>query len=365
MKQNLMKKSILLLLVFFTVPIISAQEMDCDQKVKKLLIEKIKSFNSKDLVPYYAEKENKWGYMHRVSKKIITKPIMKDPYFFKPEIHFYYCFDTNGLENGCSGRIMGSKDKYRIESLKNAEYQVYDVAYGGNEETKRTYKSKIKDAINGFEVDTEGRLTYFNSKFYNKEKDEPFITQVLSFKDKFYGITKTTEDKKEYYTVINQDGTEFPGFKKLEYYPVLKQTYSDDKDLWFLIKSNEGKYFYKSLFENKSLDYAIDDSTVYGENQTQSFGYVIFSMNDKKGLFDLTTMSWRIEPSDKNDFSSLFYASAEPLSYNYDKTDFNYSTDVTISSEMIKENRAKSYIYIQSSKDYFYDLNLNSYKPKK
>lgn len=356
-------RNLLVMFIFYTLHI-SAQEMTCNEKIETQFIKKIKPFNSKDLIPYFSEKENKWGYFDRTTKKIITKPIMKEPCFFKPDIKFYYSFETNGLENGCSGKILGSKDNYKIESLSNAEYQSYAVE-DENPATKKTYKSMIKEDINGFEVDENGKLTNFNSKFYNEKNDEPAIQNIIFFKNNYYAITEVLENGKSYFSIINKEGQEFSNYKKIEYYPRLKQIYSDDTDLWFLTKTNNGKYIFKSLLNNIQLEYAFDDYTIYGENQEQSLGYVIYTVDKKNGVFDLTTMKWKIKPSDKNDFSYIYYASSEPLSYSYQEDELRYKNYVIISNKDIYENRKRSNIYIQSSRDVFYDLELKPYKPKK
>lgn len=355
---------IISIIILYSVHIY-AQNMKCNEKIESQFINKIQKYNSKDLIPYYSEKDNKWGYFIRTSKKIVTKPIMKEPYFFKPNIEFYYSFETDGLENGCNGKILGSKGKFKIEWSQDASYQVFEAAYNGKPEPKKNYTTLISDEISGFEVDSSGKLTKFNSKFYDAKKEEPTFGQIIFFRNTYYAITKLTENDKSFYSIINQDGKTFKNFDKTEFYPMLKQIYSDDKDLWFLCKTKNGKYIYKSLLNNIQLEDAIDDDTVYGERQAQNFGYVICTVNKKNGVFDLTTMKWKIKPSSKNDFMYLHYASSEPLLYSYKKEEWTYRTDVIISNKDIEENRKNSYIYIQTSKNHFYDLNLKLYKASK
>lgn len=359
-----MIKKYLMFLLLFTAVTSSAQENTCDKKVNNLLIDKVKSFNSKDLIPYFSEKENKWGYMDRVSKKIITTPIFNAVYFFQPYLQFESSFEDDQLTKGCNGKIAGSSENYTVKSLKTTDYQAYTMPFDGYEEVKKNYQSMIKNTISGFELDADGKVSFLNSKFYDEANDKSLILEVFQFKNKYYAITKTVERKKEYYNVIDQKGNGFAGFKKLEPYPRLKQIYSNDKDVWFLLEINNNKYVYRSLFENRQLNDTIDDRTVYGQNQTQSLGYVIYTSNKKKGVFDLTTMNWRIPPSEKNDFSYLYYSCSDPLLYSYDKKEYSYRTDVILSSKMINENRAKSYIYIQTSNKDFYDLDFKIYIPE-
>jgi hypothetical protein len=90
-KVSIMTKTRILLAIFILHTFhIKAQELlSCTERVTMQLINKIKKYNSKDLIPYYSEKENRWGYFHRSTKKIITKPLMQDAYFFKPFVFFY------------------------------------------------------------------------------------------------------------------------------------------------------------------------------------------------------------------------------------------------------------------------------------
>lgn len=362
-KTKIMVKIRILISIFILYSVHThAQNMNCNEKIESQFINKIQNYNSKDLIPYYSEKDNKWGYFIRTSKKIVTKPIMNKPYFFKPNIEFYYSFETDGSENGCNGKILGSKDKFKIEWSQDASYQVFATDYSRKYEFKRKYSTLISDDISGFEVDSSGKLTKFNSKFYDVNKEVPTINQIIFFRNNYYAITEVIEDDKRFYSIINQDGKTFENFDKIEFYPMLKQRYTDDTDLWFLCETKNGKYIYKSLLNNLQLEDEIDDETVYGERQDQSFGYVIYTVNKKKGVFDLTTMKWKIKPSSKNDFIYLYYASSEPLLYSYKQEKGTYRTDVIISNKDIEENRKNSYIYIQTSKNHFYDLNLKLYK---
>jgi hypothetical protein len=358
------KKIYILAVIIFYAMSINAQDIECNKKVETQLKNKIKPFKSIDLIPYYSEKEKKWGYFHRLTKKIITKPIMDSPYFFEPNINFSHCFETNGLENGCDGRILGSKDNYKIELSENAQYQYPEESYT-SVSTEKKFKSRVKDDINGFEVDENGVLTNFNHKFYDEENDKILIRKIIFFKNIYYAIITLYESGKNYFSIINQDGQEFFNFKKTECYPSLKQIYTNDSDLWFLTQTKNGKYTYKSLLNNIQLELAFDSDAIYGENQEQSFGYVIYTLDKKPGVLDLTTMKWKINPSENNDFQYLFFASSEPLSYSYKKDEWTYKPDAIISNKDIEDNRKKSYLYIQSSKNAFYDLELKIYKQKK
>lgn len=358
-----MKNLIVILLTLLSLNV-TAQSMTCEEKVTKLLINKIAPFQSNDLIPYYSKKENKWGYFHRKTKKIITEPLFSDAFFFNPYINFYYSLEIKG-EDGCNGKIYGSSDNYKTEKIEGSKYGLFGVSDDGNENKKKTFKNFIKEDISGFEVDDFGKLTYFNPKFYNSQNDEPAIREIIHFKGEYYGIVFVIENDNSFYTIINQKGNPCPNFEKIEFYPNKKQTYTNENDIWFFIKTGEDEYIFKSLLKGEQLKETFNSSSNW-QNHLQSIAYAVFTTKKgENGILDLTTMQWKINPSVKNDFLYLKYSSLAPLSYNYEKEEHSYNPSIDAPIEMINENRKKAYIYIQNSKNNFYDLDLNLYKPAK
>lgn len=353
------------ILGFFSIFSIAvwAQNESCEEKVKTLLIDKIKDYPSNQLIPYYSENDEKWGYFDRKSKIKITEPIMRDANFFHPHINLYYSLETNGHENGCTGKIMGSKEHYRIESISESDYQIYELMMQPESIVKKTFKDKVNNTINGFEVDANGKLTTFNPKFYNEEKDQPNIFDLFQFKNNHYAIVSIKDCNETFYQVINQKGETFSGFEKFKNYPHRKQSYTHENDLWFLIETSENQFIFRSLFEGKQFP-DIFDNTDNWENFAQTIGYAIMSTNNKKGILDLTTMKWKVKPTANNDFWYLNYSSLEPLAINYDKDEYSYNPNIIIPTQMIKENRKSTHIYLQNSINSFYDLRMKLYKPK-
>lgn len=357
-----MKNYLLGLCVFLSVAV-WGQNVSCEEKVKTLLIDKIKDYPSNQLIPYYSENDGKWGYFDRKSKRKITEPVLRDAAFFHPHINLYYSLETNGQENGCTGKIMGSKENYQLENIYESDYQIYEAMMPPESMVKKSFKDKVDSAIGGFEVDEKGRLTTFNPKFYNAEKDQPNIFDIFQFKNNHYAIVSIKDNNGSFYQVINQKGETFSGFERLKNYPHRKQSYSHENDLWFLIATSENQFAFKSLFEGKQFDDTFDNTDNW-ENFAQTIGYAVMSTNNKKGVLDLTTMKWKVKPAASNDFWYLNYSSLEPLAINYDKDEYSYNSTIIIPTDMIKKNRKNTHIYLQNSKNSFYNLKMKLYEPK-
>jgi len=337
---------ILICVLLLSINLVNAQDMNCHEKVETLLIEKVKNYNSKDLIPYYSEKQKQWGFFDRNTGKILTEPILSRATFFNPNLELYYNFKPDESLDYCNGKIYGSSFSYEVISTEETGFTLPTVE-GPIDIEKNKYKIFEKNSINGFEVDEYGNLSYFNSKFYDVENDSPLIVEIIPFKNKYYALTKVIENEKHYYTFIDQNGEELTNFQKTKYYPNVKPIFSNDDDIWVLLKSSDGKYVYKSLFKNKTFKDSFDDDTIYGRDQSQNLGYVIYTVNNKNGVLDLTTMEWKIKPTNKIKFSYIEYASSSVLD-----------------SKDIEQNRRNSNIYLQTNNHKFYDLNLKLYKPK-
>ncbi|MEG1376994.1 MAG: hypothetical protein RSC81_07965 [Myroides sp.] len=357
-----MKNYLLGLCSFFSIAV-WAQNVSCEEKAKTMLIEKIKNYPSNQLIPYYSEKDDQWGYFDRKSKRKITEPVLREADFFHSHINLYYSLETNGQENGCTGKIMGSKEGYRLENFYESDYQIYETMMPAESMAKKTFKDKVNSAVNGFEVDENRNLTAFNPKFYNEEKDQPNIYDIFQFKGEHYAVVSFKNNTEAFCSVINQKGETFPGFEKLKNYPHRKQTYSHETDLWFLIETGENQFIFKSLFTGKQFADTFDNIDNW-ENFAQTIGYAIMRTNNKKGVLDLTTMKWKVKPAASNNFWYLNYSSLEPLAINYDKDEYSYNPTIIVPTEMIKNNRKNTYIYIHNSKNSFYDLNMKLYEPK-
>ena len=342
-----MKKIILLSCLLF-LSNLHSQELTCEQKVKKFLIDKIKKYKSDELLPYYSKKENKWGFFDMKSKIKVTKPIFMEGNFFSPNLYIYYSLDTNGRENGCDGKISGSSSNYKITNIKGSSYEPSLSEYVPV--LALDYKKYIDDSTSGFEVDNNNKIIKFNSKFYNNETSIPIDLDPIYLKGNFYTVINYKINDISTFSIINQNGETVSGFENSSknLYPI--NSFSDSDDVLILIPNLNNTYKLKSLLKNLDLIENINDSFI-GDNNIKKLGYSLLKVNDEMGIFDFTTMNWKIKPDSKNDFSVLYYSSLEEIT----------------KQETIKgviENRKKVKIFIQNSKNEFYDLDMKLYKPK-
>ena len=339
-----MKKIILLSCLLF-LSNLHSQELTCEQKVKKFLIDKIKKYKSDELIPYYSKKENKWGFFDMKSKIKVTKPIFKNAKFFFPKLYMFYDLEINNKENGCKGLVSGSNKKYKIIEIQKSDYQNYDMKE--QPLTQIDYSKLIDNSISGFEVENN-KIIKFNSKFYNAESNEPINLNPIFFKGKFYTFINEIINSVNYYSIINQKGKKIPGFENLSSYIYQTNLYEDANDIWFQIVKDNKNLKIKSLLENIELE---DNFSDFNNYFPSSISYAILKIDNKLGIFDFTTMSWKIKPDSKNDFLDLHYSSLEEI-----------PEQKTIKG--ILENRKKVKIFIQNSKNEFYDLDMKIYKPK-
>ena len=331
-----MKKIILISCLLF-LSNLHSQELTCEQKVKKFLIDKIKKYKSDELIPYYSKKENKWGFFDMKSKIKVTKPIFLNELFFDPKIESYGAFETKEKEMGCDFSLSGSHENYKISEIKALNIV--------QSEPEIDYSKLINNTISGFEVDNN-RIIKFNVKFYNSEINRPIMSlNPILLKGKFYSIIYEQTDKP--YSIINQEGKKMPGFENSISYFTQLASFEDADDILFQIKKDKNVSKIKSFLNNKELP---DNFTSINEN-SRDIGYSILSVDNKLGIFDFTTMSWKIKPDSKNDFSDLYYTSLEEV-----------SEQKTIKG--VLENRKKVKIFIKNSKNEFYDLDMKIYKPK-
>lgn len=69
-----------------------------------------------NLVPFAGN--GKWGYLDRITKKIMVKPVMQNPEFFNPDIKVFY--NREFVDISGDGKIS-------IEQPSENAYQSYDV----------------------------------------------------------------------------------------------------------------------------------------------------------------------------------------------------------------------------------------------
>ncbi|MDR0194567.1 MAG: hypothetical protein LBI73_05535 [Myroides sp.] len=353
-----MFKKIAILLVLSTMTSVAQErgkEKECQVFIQKNLVDKVKGYSSKDLIPYFSEEEWKWGYMDKVSKKKLTTAFMESVRFFTP--NFYVGFRDIRVfpkDLDCAGLVKGSEGGYDSSKFTDSSYSqgeyVADVAMGSS----RNYVHMVNDTISGFKVDANGSLIEFNPKYYDKKYRDTKIQNVFELDGKYYALVDLRDDKDYHYSVINENGEAVKGFENITTLVSVNIRYSTDTDVWFSIENENGDYDIKSLKIGKVIG-----SSKRGLDNTRNYmGYEIVSVGNKKGLLDATTMQWKIMPSETNDFEEVYFSSTKVIEQEF------WSKRV-IPIEVITQNREKANIYILNKKKTFYDLDMKEYKPKK
>ncbi len=356
-----MYKILLALIIIIPLNMFS-QKSGCEEKLEAQLLRKIKPYKSKNLVPYYSEKDEKWGFLHKESRKKITTPIFKKPIFFNPRLVADYAFETKDNEDGCYTILEGSKNNYDVYHVSEGDYGISERVYHNESfEEAGNNKEMINNDIFGFEVNEQGVITSYNNTYYDFNNNKARIDKyAIKYKEKYYAVVNKHKNFVTTYSIIDQDGNVIEGFENMRSRPIYKYTFATPEDLWFLIEieNNSLGYVYRSINKKESTEkfkhpYSM---TIF----PKTIGYAILRTESGHGVLDLITMKWKIEPSSENVFYALDYASSELL------LDKNYPEHIVpeISSEKINENRKKSNIYILNSNKQFYDLDLNLYTAK-
>lgn len=334
-----------------------AQQATCTDIAEQYLIKKVKGYSSMDLIPYYSKKEDRWGYMDRISKKKLTEPIFSSPEFFSPTINPHSI--SNSKKNSewrCRGEIKGSKDHYDTSDFVNIFFEEPEVAMRKNID-RIDYTKMFDSSIEGFKVNTAENLVAFNPKFYNSETKEPILRDISTYQDEHYAkLIVSIIDYNYRFSIINSKGEAIEGFKDIDSYPISVPRFTDNNGLWFGLKEPNDEYLLKDAISNKVIGKIKDRYEI--ENRLSSFlGYAIVSLDKNTGVLDLTTMEWKIKPDAKNNFTKLYYSSLEELDSKMIKNDL-------YSLEVLESNRKKANVYILTADNYFYDLEMNSYQVK-
>ncbi|WP_158655326.1 hypothetical protein [Flavivirga eckloniae] len=356
-----MYKILLALIIIFPLNVFS-QKLGCKEKLEAQLLSKIKPYKSKNLVPYYLEKDKKWGFLHKESRKKITEPIFKKPIFFNPRLVADHAFETKGNEDGCYTILHGSKKNYDVYYVSEGDYGISEQVHNESFKEAGNNREMINNDISGFEVNEKGAIISYNSKYYDFNNNKARIDRyAIKFNEKYYAVVNKHENYTTTYSIINQDGNVIEGFENMRKRPIYKYTFATPEDLWFLIEieNNSLGYVFRSVNQKESTEKFKHPYSMTILPKT--IGYAILVTEKGYGVMDLTTMEWRIEPSSENVFYALYYASSELL------LDKNYPEHIIpeIPVEKINENRKKSNIYILNSKEQFYDLDLNLYTVKR
>jgi len=348
----MMKKKILVCLVLAQGLLLCAQENEYQKKAQEIVINPIKEYASNELIPYYASKDQKWGYMDRNSKKKLTKPFTSEPLFFHPNLELSL-FQRELTDLDSYGTIKGSTFNY--DSSDFGKIRLMEPEIDCIDRSKTDDSHLLKESIAGFEVDNQGELSAIGAAYFDSELKKKTIIELIVFQNQYRAIINHHKNDTSTYSIINQEGETIKGFEHITAYPETVTRYTAQKDVWMYVKEGD-KFKIKGLFSGEEKG-VFDDEFHNGSYKNYSgLGYTIARMNGQDGVLDLLTMEWKIKPSKANKFKALFYSTLKELDGNPEQT--------PISTEVVEYNRKHSYIYILNDKNTFYDLEMNEYKPK-
>ena len=319
-----MKKIITVILI--SIYSLNLQSQDCNLIAKKI-IQKIRLYQTDELLTYYDKVSKKWGFMSKKGE-ILTQPLCMEASNFESDNETFYLYNYSN----CVIKIDLKKFTYKTNRVeKNIEnyYTPYTSTNIVMDSIFKGFKVQVSQSIdlkNG-EINKFGDITSY-SNYYSEVND------LFYYKNKFYAVATLTKNKTK--GIIDEEGNIINGFdfkfksiKLLEYYKG-----EDKNEPWFYFENNEQVKGFINLEGSTILKDEILSHCNY------SFDYYSIQKNeDKSGLLDLRTLKWVIKPQTKLKFESIFEINKD---YN---------------------NR---FFYIEVSKDsdkFLIDLDSNEYKP--
>jgi len=290
----------------------------------------------KNFIPF--RQNDKWGYMDRVSKKVIITPKYKSLSFFNPCMEGYY--GSTYFAISTSGEIFFTRIPYpghksAYSSLdKNALIKVVSSANG--------YK--------GFTVDANGELESYSDLYRYYTVGSFHMWNVYPFKDYQGKQLAVAVDRKGMYGVIDTKGNVIKGFE-FKYKKILWNRFANDPlTSWFFINMEDDKWSLMSLNgqhkfeEQKIFTYPMTSNTFLGLSPIFNNGnYMMY------GIFDCREMKWVLKPQHPIAFRQLLY-----------------SSDTYINHDDLSE-RKNVYIYYaleQGLNTYYIDLEGTQYIPQ-
>ncbi len=311
----------------------------CDSIIQVDFIAGIKNYNPMDLVPYNVPTDGhpeSWGFMHRETKKVLTKPLMDYAGTFKPGLSFFY-------------------DECDVEIAQNYRVSTQELMIWEEEYVEKKSPIQLRDSINGyrgFEVNEKGDLIAYSEVYYKRKNHYWNISKPIFHKDEYYAIVK---NKTGNHILIDTDGVVKSGFDFKKMMSLRNKTGNDD---YLYVEDDKGNKGFITLDGQKKLFGELMKSPNY---HNEIFGYSLqhdgmstsgsFDRNaiTKSGVLDLTTLKWLFKPSKKLKIVDMVYTS-----------DRNIKTDA--------ENRKDANIYfvVKKRKSYYLiDEEGNPYKPTK
>jgi hypothetical protein len=278
-----------------------------------------------DLIPY--AEGTKWGYIDKVSKKILIHPIFDYPEFFKPDLDIFQ--DMLHINITHTGEVTVSQD-YGQDMLDGGRYPDQKVR-------------SSKDGFKGFTVDKNGILLTYSDLYENKNLRPEENVKVFKFSDQYFAIVC---DKDKRCGIIDLNGNPMKGFEfnfsEIEINPRAK----DHTTIWFIVRK-PGNYYYG--FVNTNGIEKCSNELISRPSPMQVFGLSICNSRDTSGIIDLYNLEWAVRPQTAVQIDRLKYSTAAKLNI-YEPSE-----------------RSEANIYykvVVGNKEYFMDLAGNIYLPK-
>ena len=281
-----------------------------------------------NLVPFAGN--GKWGYLDRITKKIMVKPVMQNPEFFNPDIKVFY--NREFVDISGDGKIS-------IEQPSENAYQSYDVGPDMDDKVRSS-----SDGFKGFTATSTGELINYSDIYrYNRQGMPGWNIQLFQFKSKYYGIVK---NKLGAAGIIDSDGNPLKGFD-FNYNEILpNRGTKDTANVWFFVKKQEAENF--SLINTNGEIKNKNEIFTYPLLSSDVFGYTPYIEGDSSAIFDRYEMKWIVKPQTKIKIQTIEFSSKETL-----KTD-------------LPKDRHKVNIYylvVDKKNSYFVDMKGKKYLP--
>jgi hypothetical protein len=326
-------KYLFLTILFFVSKLSSSQRSD--SAIDATVTDLTKTFSKistqySDLVPYYSNE--KWGYIDRITKKVMILPLFDDANFFHPDIRTYY----NGKIVTISGSGLVSIERQN----ENGNY----VEEKGPDIDNKVIKSS--NGFKGFAVSKTGELiAYSDLYWYNRQGIPGWNIQLFKYQGTYYGIVKNLDGKAG---IIDSSGAplKFFDFNYNEIIP--NRNTRDTMNAWFFVRKKDSDNY--SLINTKGELKFKNEIFFYPLTSEEIFGYTPYRKGDTLAIFDRYEMKWIIKPQSKIKIEGI-----------------DFSSKINLSGD-IPKNRNKViifYLVSESNTRYFMDLKGNKYLPKK
>lgn len=283
-----------------------------------------------DLVPYFSNE--KWGYIDRITKKVIISPLFHDANFFNPDIRTYYNDEIVTISS--SGLVSIERQNETGNYIENV----------GPDIDNKVRKSN--NGFKGFVVSKTGELiAYSDLYWYNRQGIPGWNIQIFKYQGTYYGIVKNLNGKAG---IIDSSGTPLKNFE-FNYFEIIpNRNTRDTLNAWFFVRKKDSDNY--SLINTKGEMKLKNELFFYPLSSEEIFGYTPYRKGDTAAIFDRYDMKWVIKPQTK---------------IKIDEIDFSSKTFL---NRDIPKNRSQAtifYLVNDGNIRYFMDLKGNKYLPKK